>query len=187
MASRWSTRQPGRPGRPDAPASLRHLDEVVSWNRSVYGAVDGALKAATCTLLMGGDHCLAMGSISGRRGMHAPRPAASRDVARRIPTSTPRPPAPAATLHGMPVESLLGYGRPKPWSAGASDKAALKAGLLASIRHPQRSGRHGEARHPGQRGLQRTATCATSTEEAMRGDHEPRRWWTSMRKQRTCM
>src|SRR6478752_2196044 len=43
---------------------LRHLDEVVAWNRAVYAAVDGALGAGHVPLLMGGDHCLAVGSIS---------------------------------------------------------------------------------------------------------------------------
>ncbi|MDQ7973148.1 MAG: arginase family protein, partial [Rhodocyclaceae bacterium] len=34
---------------------LRHLDEVVAWNRSVYDAVDAALGAREVPLLMGGD------------------------------------------------------------------------------------------------------------------------------------
>ena len=43
---------------------LRHLDEVVAWNRAVYAAVDQALGQGQVPLVMGGDHCLAIGSIS---------------------------------------------------------------------------------------------------------------------------
>src|SRR3954466_3834622 len=54
------------PHNPWQPASngVRHLDEVVAWNWAVYGAVDQALAEGHVPLLMGGDHCLAIGSIS---------------------------------------------------------------------------------------------------------------------------
>ena len=39
-----------------APAGgLRHLEEVVAWNRAVYDAVDAALGAGHVPLLMGGE------------------------------------------------------------------------------------------------------------------------------------
>src|SRR5690606_11627514 len=41
----------------------RHLQEVVDWNRAVFDAVAGELAAARLPVLMGGDHCLAIGSI----------------------------------------------------------------------------------------------------------------------------
>src|SRR3954467_2687494 len=47
-----------------AQGGVRHLDEVVAWNRAVYTAVDQALTEGHVPLLMGGDHCLAIGSIS---------------------------------------------------------------------------------------------------------------------------
>src|SRR3569832_2661690 len=43
---------------------IRHLEEVVAWNRSVFDRVAAVLAAGQVPLLMGGDHCLAIGSIS---------------------------------------------------------------------------------------------------------------------------
>src|SRR3954465_14343998 len=47
-----------------AQGGLRHLEEVVAWNRAVFSAVDQALADGHVPLLMGGDHCLPIGSIS---------------------------------------------------------------------------------------------------------------------------
>src|SRR3954466_10746608 len=43
---------------------IRHLPEVVAWNRAVFEAVSTSLALGQVPLLMGGDHCLAIGSIS---------------------------------------------------------------------------------------------------------------------------
>ena len=42
----------------------RHLDEVVAWNTAVYTAVHQELQAGRLPIMLGGDHCLAIGSIS---------------------------------------------------------------------------------------------------------------------------
>ena len=42
----------------------RHLAEVVAWNEAVHEAVYGSLQAGHIPILLGGDHCLAIGSIS---------------------------------------------------------------------------------------------------------------------------
>ena len=49
---------------PGAAAAARGLDEVVGWNRAIDDAVTLALGAGAVPLLMGGDHSLAIGSIS---------------------------------------------------------------------------------------------------------------------------
>jgi len=54
---------PPNPGQPPE-GGLRHLAEVVAWNRLVYDAVDAALGRGEFPLLMGGDHAIAIGSIS---------------------------------------------------------------------------------------------------------------------------
>ena len=41
----------------------RHLDEVVAWNTAVYTAVHQELQAGRLPIMLGGDHCLAIGSI----------------------------------------------------------------------------------------------------------------------------
>ena len=42
----------------------RHLAEVVQWNRTVHEAVHAELKTGRLPILLGGDHSLAIGSIS---------------------------------------------------------------------------------------------------------------------------
>src|SRR3546814_8019159 len=42
----------------------RHLDEVVAWNRAVLEATTRELDAGRMPVMLGGDHCLAMGSIA---------------------------------------------------------------------------------------------------------------------------
>jgi arginase len=54
---------PPNPWHPPA-HGIRHLQEVVAWNRAVFEAVATSLALDQVPLLMGGDHCLAIGSIS---------------------------------------------------------------------------------------------------------------------------
>src|SRR5215813_5380889 len=42
----------------------RHLPEVIAWTRSVMRAVRSELDADRLPVLLGGDHCLAIGSIT---------------------------------------------------------------------------------------------------------------------------
>ena len=42
----------------------RHLPEVVEWNRRVFDAMLAELRLGHLPILMGGDHCLGLGSIS---------------------------------------------------------------------------------------------------------------------------
>src|SRR5262245_12019124 len=41
-----------------------HLAEVIEWNRKVHDAVHADLQAGSVPILLGGDHCLSIGSIS---------------------------------------------------------------------------------------------------------------------------
>lgn len=101
------------PGNPqEQPASgFRHLAEVTAWNESVYAAVLADLRAGHLPLMMGGDHCLAIGSISAV-AQHC------RENGRRLKVlwfdahadaNTPES-TPSGNLHGMPVACLLGHG-----------------------------------------------------------------------------
>lgn len=63
---------------------LRHLAAVTAWNRAVFDAVDAALATGQVPLVMGGDHCLAVGSISAvARHCRATGVASARDLAGR--------------------------------------------------------------------------------------------------------
>lgn len=107
------------------PRQPRHLAEVVAWNRAVFDAVDAALGLGAVPLLLGGDHCLAVGSISAvarhcrRRGqrLRVLWLDAHADV------NTPDT-SPSGNLHGMPVACLLGHG-PPALSGWSGEPAAL--------------------------------------------------------------
>jgi arginase len=101
---------PPNPGLP-AHGGLRHLEEVVAWNREVYDAVDAALGRGEFPVLMGGDHCLAIGSISAI-AWHCRQQGRNLrvlwlDAHADVNTETI---SPSGNLHGMPVSCLLGHG-----------------------------------------------------------------------------
>jgi arginase len=115
------------PPNPWASASggLRHLDEVVAWNRAVFDAVTGVLAAGQFPLLMGGDHCLAIGSISAvarhcrqeRKHLRVIWLDAHTDV-------NTEAISPSGNLHGMPVACLLGHG-PQALVGWSGQRAAI--------------------------------------------------------------
>ena len=106
---------------------LRHLDEVVAWNRSVFNAVGSALAAAETPLLMGGDHCLAIGSISAVARHCRQHGRLLRvlwlDAHSDVNTASS---SPSGNLHGMPVSCLLGHG-PAALTGWSGQSAALTA------------------------------------------------------------
>jgi arginase len=104
---------------------VRHLEEVVAWNRAVFDRVAAVLAASQTPLLMGGDHCLAIGSISAvaRHCRHARKHLrviwldAHTDVNNETIS-------PSGNVHGMPVACLLGHG-PKQLVGWSGEAAAL--------------------------------------------------------------
>ncbi len=89
----------------------RHLDEVVAWNHAVHEAVYSELQGGRLPILLGGDHCLGMGSISAV-ARHC-REAGKKlrvlwlDAHADFNTNTLTP---SGNIHGMPVACLCGYG-----------------------------------------------------------------------------
>ena len=89
----------------------RHLAEVVEWNRAVHEAVYQELKLGLLPILLGGDHCLGIGSISAV-ARHC-RESGKRlrvlwlDAHADFNTSTLTP---SGNVHGMPVACLCGFG-----------------------------------------------------------------------------
>jgi len=101
------------PDNPELPAvrGFRHLAEVARWNQLLHEATLAELRAGRLPLMLGGDHSLAMGSISAV-ARHC------RDTGRRLRvlwldahadlnTATLTP---SGNLHGMPVACLCGHG-----------------------------------------------------------------------------
>ena len=89
----------------------RHLAEVAAWNRVVHDAVHAALAESFMPILLGGDHCLAIGSISAvaRHCRHIGKNLRVLwlDAHTDFNTSALTP---TGNVHGMPVAALCGYG-----------------------------------------------------------------------------
>ncbi|MCA0394235.1 MAG: arginase [Proteobacteria bacterium] len=89
----------------------RHLAQVVAWNDAVFEASSSILRAGRMPIMLGGDHCLAVGSIAA---VAAHCRAAGRklrvlwlDAHTDFNTSRITP---SGNLHGMPVACLCGIG-----------------------------------------------------------------------------
>ena len=89
----------------------RHLGEAVTWNTAVHEAVHAELIAGNLPIMLGGDHCLAIGSISAvsrycrDAGKHLR--VLWLDAHADFNTSQITP---SGNIHGMPVACLCGYG-----------------------------------------------------------------------------
>ena len=89
----------------------RHLDEVVQWNRAVMDAVYASLQAGELPILLGGDHCLGVGSITA-----VARHCKERGKTLRIlwldahADFNTHQVTPSGNIHGMPVACLCGVG-----------------------------------------------------------------------------
>lgn len=122
------------PTNPDAPPvdGHRHLDEVVAWCRLVHDATLRQLEEGRLPILLGGDHCLAAGSIAAvaRRCRAARRPLRVLWLDAHADCNTSRL-TPTGNMHGMPVACLLGHG-PRPLVELAGATPALRA---AEVRH----------------------------------------------------
>jgi arginase len=89
----------------------RHLPEVVAWNRSVHEAVYAELALGRLPILLGGDHCLSIGSISAVARHCREKNRKLRvlwlDAHADFNTNTLTP---SGNTHGMPVACLCGHG-----------------------------------------------------------------------------
>jgi arginase len=89
----------------------RHLPEVVAWNEAVFGAVSEALAEGRLPIMLGGDHCLAIGSISAVAKHCRVQGKQLRvlwlDAHADFNTAQVTP---SGNIHGMPVACLCGNG-----------------------------------------------------------------------------
>ena len=101
---------PNNPWQPPV-NGYRHLPEVTAWNRSLHDAVYAELQDGRMPIVLGGDHCLGIGSISAV-ARHC------RDTGKKLRvlwldahadfnTNTLTP---SGNIHGMPVACLCGHG-----------------------------------------------------------------------------
>lgn len=102
---------PANPGQPPAAHGYRHLAEVLAWNQQVFDAVGEALRDGRMPLLLGGDHSLAIGSITAV-ARHCAAVGKTLRVLWLDAHADCNTPAitPSGNLHGMPVACLCGLG-----------------------------------------------------------------------------
>ena len=95
----------------EAVNGFRHLPEVVQWNQLLHEAMYAELSAGRLPIMLGGDHCLGIGSISAV-ARHC------RDTGKKLRvlwfdahadfnTATLTP---SGNIHGLPVACLCGQG-----------------------------------------------------------------------------
>jgi len=111
----------------------RHLPEVVAWTRAVMDSVHGELVGGRLPILLGGDHCLAIGSITAVARYCRERGKTLRilwlDAHADFNTSTITP---SGNIHGMPVACLCGHG-PRELTELGGAAPAIAAGVISQI------------------------------------------------------
>jgi arginase len=109
------------------------LTQVVEWNREVMRAVSAELAANRLPILLGGDHCLAIGSITAVAQHCRQHGKKLRilwlDAHADFNTSTITP---SGNIHGMPVACLCGYGPAELTELGGG-KPAISADSIRQI------------------------------------------------------
>jgi arginase len=118
------------PANPWQPAAngFRHLPEVIAWNRLLHDAMLAQLQAGHLPMMLGGDHCLAIGSISAVAKHCKAQGKKLRvlwfDAHADFNTATLTP---SGNIHGMPVACLCGQGPEELVSIGgfSSQQPAL--------------------------------------------------------------
>lgn len=123
VVDRGNLTGPGNPWQPPHDG-YRHLAEVVEWNRLVMEAVGAELRAGRLPIMMGGDHCLGLGSITAV-ARHC------RDTGKRLRVLwldahadfNTSDVTPSGNIHGMPVACLCGLGPDALVNLGGSSPA----------------------------------------------------------------
>jgi arginase len=110
VADRGNLAGPGNPWQPPVDG-YRHLEQVVAWNRLVMEAVGAELRGGRLPIMLGGDHCLGIGSITAV-ARHC------RDTGKQLRVLwldahadfNTHEVTPSGNIHGMPVACLCGIG-----------------------------------------------------------------------------
>lgn len=102
----------------------RHLPQVVEWNQAAMRAIEAELDAGNLPVLMGGDHCLGLGSITAVARWCRKTGKKLRviwlDAHADFNTSDVTP---SGNIHGMPVACLCGLGPQELTHLGGSAPA----------------------------------------------------------------
>jgi len=111
----------------------RHLPEVTEWNRVVMEAMHVELSGGRMPILLGGDHCLGLGSITGVARYCREAGKKLRvlwlDAHADFNTSDVTP---SGNIHGMPVACLCGLG-PRELTHLGGDAPAIRPEAVRQI------------------------------------------------------
>ncbi|MBF8293338.1 MAG: rocF [Steroidobacteraceae bacterium] len=132
VEDRGNLQGPANPGLPPVDG-YRHLAEVTAWNRAVHDAFHAELAASRLPILLGGDHSLAIGSISAAarhcrasgRDLRVLWLDAHADANTNVLT-------PSGNIHGMPMAVLCGYGPAQLVGIGGTSPA-ITPGVVRQI------------------------------------------------------
>ena len=123
---------PENPWQPPS-EGYRHLDGVVAWNRAVMDAVGAELRGGRMPVLLGGDHCLGLGSITAVAQYCREAGKTLRvlwlDAHADFNTSSVTP---SGNIHGMPVACLCGLG-PRELTHLSGQSPAISPDVLRQI------------------------------------------------------
>lgn len=111
----------------------RHLAEVIEWNQLAYQVIYEQLKLGHLPIMLGGDHCLGVGSISAVarycREQNKPLRIIWLDAHTDFNTAELTP---SGNMHGMPVACLFGHG-PQALTHLSGVCPALEASMLRQV------------------------------------------------------
>ncbi len=110
VVDRGNLNGPSNPWQPPV-GGYRHLAQAAQWNRLVHDAVYAELRQAHLPVLLGGDHCLGIGSISAvaRHCRETQRKLRILWLDAHTDFNTSDL-SPSGNIHGMPVACLCGFG-----------------------------------------------------------------------------
>lgn len=111
----------------------RHLEQVVAWNRLAHDAIYAQLQEGRLPVMLGGDHCLGVGSISAVARYCREQQKRLRvlwlDAHTDFNTAEL---SPTGNIHGMPVACLFGHG-PEALVNMSGTSPALNADMIRQI------------------------------------------------------
>jgi arginase len=132
VVDRGNLEGPRNPWQPPVDG-YRHLAEVTEWNRLAMDAVYAELAAGRMPILLGGDHCLGVGSVTAAARHCRETGKTLRllwlDAHADFNTSDVTP---SGNLHGMPVACLCGLG-PRELTHLGGDAPAILPNLVRQI------------------------------------------------------
>lgn len=123
---------PSNPWQPPV-NGYRHLPEVVAWNNALHQAVHTELSRGRLPIVLGGDHCLGMGSISAvaRHCRETGKQLRVLWLDAHADFNTAEL-TPSGNVHGMPVACLCGHG-PAELTGIGGHTPAIDASVVRQI------------------------------------------------------